>query len=120
MDQLQMAYAAAEALDFKLFISFDMNEMYVDKWSVQQVADWVNRFKNSGAQFKVDGKPFVSTFEGPRWADKWAAVKQSAGDIYFVPDWSSIGPDGVAGHLDKIDGACKLSLNIPSTSIEQC
>jgi len=91
-----------------LFISFDMA---AGNWSVQQVVDLVNTYKNSRAQLKVDGgKPFVSTFEGPGWADNWNAVRQQTGGIFLVPDWSSLGAHGVAGKLGIIDGACKFNL----------
>jgi Glycosyl hydrolase family 71 len=75
---------------------------------VNQVIDWINKYKNSPAQLKVDGKPMVSTFEGPGWADNWAAVRQATGNIYLVPDWTSLGPQGFAGRLNQVDGACKL------------
>lgn len=54
----------------------------------------------------VGGKPFVSTFEGPEWADNWNTVREQTGGIFLVPDWSSIGPYGVGEKLDIIDGAC--------------
>ncbi|KAH8899905.1 glycoside hydrolase [Thozetella sp. PMI_491] len=101
--QLHQAYQAAEqAGGFVLFISFDMA---AGNWSVQQVVDLVNTYKNSGAQMKVDGKPFVSTFEGPGWADNWNAVRGQTGGIFLVPDWSSLGAYGVGGKLGLIDGA---------------
>ncbi|KAJ9165719.1 Glycoside hydrolase [Coniochaeta hoffmannii] len=101
--QLHNAYAAAEQVGgFVLFISFDMA---AGNWSVQQVVDLVNTYKNSRAQLKVDGKPFVSTFEGPGWADNWNAVRQQTGGIFLVPDWSSLGAHGVAGKLGINDGA---------------
>lgn len=89
-----------------LFISFDMA---AGNWSVQQVVELVNAYKNSRAQCKVDGKPFVSTFEGPGWADNWNAVRQQTGGIYLVPDWASLGANGVGGKLGLIDGACEYS-----------
>ena len=41
------------------------------------------------------GSPFVSTFEGPDWADNWNVVRHETGGIFLVPDWSSLGPCGV-------------------------
>jgi glucan endo-1,3-alpha-glucosidase len=82
-----------------------------DAWSVEKVSSWINKYKDSPAQLKVDGKPFVSTFEGPQWSDNWAAVRSSVeGDIYLVPDFSSVGVPGIKdqGKLDQIDGSCKL------------
>ncbi|KAK3316639.1 glycoside hydrolase [Apodospora peruviana] len=102
-EQLQQAYQAAEqAGDFVLFLSFDMA---CGEWEVNQVADLINHYSNSSAQMVVDGKPFVSTFEGPAWAENWNAVREQTGGIFLVPDWSSIGPYGVGEKLDIIDGA---------------
>jgi glucan endo-1,3-alpha-glucosidase len=103
LTQLHQAYAAAEVANFLLFLSFDMA---AGSWSVQQVADIVNSFKDSSAQHRVSGKPFVSTFEGPAWSDNWAAVRSATGGIHLVPDWSSLGPVGVQSKLGQIDGAC--------------
>lgn len=105
LEQLQFAYDMAEAEgNFSLFISFDMNpDLYT--WEPSVVAEWISQYKDSPAQFHVDGKPFVSTFEGVPFADQWPAVEAQTGDLYLVPDWSSIGPDGVSQHFDKIDGA---------------
>jgi peptide/nickel transport system substrate-binding protein len=73
----------------------------------QELVDIVNEFGASAAHTKVDGKPLVSTFEGPGWADNWPGVRDATGGIYLVPDWSSLGPDGVSSRLDLIDGHCK-------------
>jgi glucan endo-1,3-alpha-glucosidase len=102
-EQLALAYSAAtDAGEFQMFISFDM--ACCGAWSVDKVVAWINTYKNHEAQFKVDGKPLVSTFEGPEFAD-WASVKAATGPLLLVPDWSSLGPSGIAEHLDKIDGA---------------
>lgn len=81
--------------------------MAAGDWSVQQVVELVNTYKGSAAQMKVDDKPFVSTFEGPGWADNWNAVRSQTGGIFLVPDWSSLGAYGVGGKLGIIDGACE-------------
>ncbi|KAH7175340.1 glycoside hydrolase [Dactylonectria macrodidyma] len=101
--QLGLAYQAAAELDFKLFLSFDMASDYV--WSVDSVVGLVNDFKAEAAQVLVGGKPMVSTFEGPTWADNWSSVRSQTGDIFLVPNWSSLGPSGVADKLSVIDGA---------------
>ncbi|KAI1775906.1 glycoside hydrolase family 71 protein [Hypoxylon cercidicola] len=100
--QLQLAYDTASSNSFSLFLSFDMG---ATSWTVDQVVQLVNQYKNAGSQFKVNGKPFVSTFEGPGWADNWASVRSQTGDIYLVPDWSSLGASGVGSKLAQIDGA---------------
>ncbi|KAK5654325.1 hypothetical protein OQA88_7503 [Cercophora sp. LCS_1] len=101
--QLQEAYRAAEYVgDFVLFLSFDMA---CGDWPVAQVVDLINTFKDSKAQMNAEGKPFVSTFEGPGWADNWSTVRDETGGIFLVPDWASLGPYGVGEKLDVIDGA---------------
>ncbi|KAM0420416.1 hypothetical protein ACHAPT_011837 [Fusarium lateritium] len=102
LTQLHQAYAAAEAASFGLFLSFDMQ---TGSWDSPAVVDLVNEFKGSGAQVKRDGKPLVSTFEGTKWADQWAGVREQTGGIFLVPDWSSIGPDGLKDKLSVVDGA---------------
>lgn len=82
--------------------------MAAGEWPISQVVGLINRYKSSGAQMVADGKPFVSTFEGPGWADNWSTVRHETGGIFLVPDWSSIGPYGVGQKLDQIDGACRL------------
>lgn len=107
-EQLDIAYTEAAAeTGFSLAISFDMNPDLVDAWTVEHVAGWINKFAASPAQLKVDGKSFVSTFEGPSWIDNWGAVRDQTGGIYLVPDFSSIGVPGLAeqGYLEKMDGA---------------
>ncbi|KAL2264472.1 hypothetical protein VTK26DRAFT_37 [Humicola hyalothermophila] len=101
--QLNYAYTIAEQIgDFSLFLSFDMAAGH---WSVPQVVDLINCYRESVAQTKVEGKPLVSTFEGPEWAENWPAVRDQTGDIFLIPDWSSLGPYGVGQKLDLIDGA---------------
>lgn len=109
LPQLRNAYQAAEQVGggFTLFPSFDM--ACCGDWSTQQVIDIINEFGASSAHTMVDGSPLVSTFEGPGWSDNWAQVREATGGIHLVPDWSSLGPDGVAGKLDQIDGHCKPS-----------
>ena len=111
--QLPLAYAAAEGAPggqpFRAFISFDQA---ASTWSVDQIVARVTQFADSPAQFKIDGRPVVSTFEGPDWADNWASVRDQTGGVHLIPDWSSLGPQGVGQRLDIIDGACKWSLSV--------
>ncbi|KAH6842599.1 glycoside hydrolase family 71 protein [Chaetomium sp. MPI-CAGE-AT-0009] len=101
--QLDHAYEAAEQCGgFSMFISFDMA---AGCWSVPQVVSLINRYQASPAQTIVDGKPLVSTFEGADWAPNWLTVRDETADICLIPNWSSLGPHGVAHKLDLIDGA---------------
>jgi glucan endo-1,3-alpha-glucosidase len=74
---------------------------------VSRVVDLIKKYQESPAQTAVDGRPLVSTFEGPDWADNWPMVRSQTGDICLIPDWSSLGPHGVGHRLNLIDGACK-------------
>lgn len=82
--------------------------MACGSWLVEQVVYLINRYKQSSAQMMVEGRPLVSTFEGPDWADNWPQVREQTGDIFLIPDWSSLGPHGVGQKLGLIDGACKF------------
>jgi glucan endo-1,3-alpha-glucosidase len=103
-EQLALAYDVADDIGFGLFLSFDQA---VSDFTIDEVIRWINEFKDRNSQVKVNGSPLVSTFEGPGWADNWAAVREGTGGIYLVPDWESVGPEGVGKQKDKIDGACK-------------
>lgn len=99
---LDSAYAAAEtAGNFSLFLSFD----YASEgpWPADNVITTINNYKNKPAQFYYQGKPLVSTFEGTNSVNDWAGIKSATG-CFFIPSWTSLGPSGFAGVLDKVDG----------------
>ncbi|KAH1500885.1 hypothetical protein KXX06_001443, partial [Aspergillus fumigatus] len=48
------------------------------------------QYGSNGAYFQYNGKPFVSTFEGPNNAEDWVTIKAQTG-CFFIPDWSSVG-----------------------------
>lgn len=106
------AYSAAEAAaatakqegkaPFTLFLSFDY--LAWGPWSVERAVSVINRFQNSPAQFRYAGKSLVSTFEGVDNIADWRAIK-AATNCFFIPDWSSLGPGGLANHLSIADGA---------------
>ncbi|CZR50931.1 related to mutanase [Phialocephala subalpina] len=109
--QVANAFAAAEAAgsSFKLLFAFD----YLgggQTWPAtgsNSVVSYLQEYQGSAAYFKYNGLPFVSTFEGTGaniadWAQGGAI--RSAVPVYFVPDWSSLGPTGIQQYLDNIDG----------------
>lgn len=109
--QVANAFAAAEALgaDFKLFFSFD----YLgggSPWPAtgdNSVVSYLNQYKTSPAYFNYNGAPFASTFEGTANIADWApggAIRSAVGDVYFVPDWTSLGPGGIGADLANIEG----------------
>ena len=68
----------------------------------------LQKYASSPAQFKVKGASFVSTFEGPDNSDDWKTIRASV-PIYFVPEWTSVGPDAFkSSKLDVVDGACEF------------
>ncbi|KAJ5518742.1 Esterase SGNH hydrolase-type [Penicillium expansum] len=85
---VKMAFTAANAVGFKLFFSFD----YAGNgpWDQDVVIDMIQTYGASGAYFQHNGKPFVSTFEGPDSAKDWVTIKAKT-NCFFMPDWSSVG-----------------------------
>ncbi|APA15443.1 hypothetical protein sscle_14g102130 [Sclerotinia sclerotiorum 1980 UF-70] len=85
---LEYAFAAANNLGFKLFFSFD----YAGNgaWPLQDVTALLMDYASDSAYYLYDGKPFVSTFEGPSSGSDWLAIKEDTG-CFFIPDWSSLG-----------------------------
>ncbi|KAI8297899.1 Mutanase [Colletotrichum sp. SAR11_59] len=82
------AFQHASSLGFQLFFSFD----YAGNgpWPKSVVQGFINQYGSSGTYFHYQGKPFVSTFEGPDNADDWVEIKAATG-CFFIPDWSSLG-----------------------------
>lgn len=82
--QLDFAYQAGASVGFGLFISFDFNWYTIE--DVSGVAKMLKRYKDQSAQFRVDGKPFVSTFIGDGF--DWSLVAKEVGEeLYAVPCW---------------------------------
>jgi glucan endo-1,3-alpha-glucosidase len=82
--QVASAYAAADELgtNFKLFLSFDLTAMGCD---VNDLVDRVNQFANHPNQFRVDGKPMISSFAGKCLGnDGWANLKARTNG-YLMP-----------------------------------
>lgn len=83
-EQLDLAYQAGASVGFGLFISFDFNWYTVA--NVSGVAEMLKRYKDQSAQFRVDNKPFVSTFIGDGF--DWNSVAAAVGEeLYAVPFW---------------------------------
>lgn len=83
-EQLDLAYQAGASVGFDLFISFDFNWYTVA--NVSGVAEMLKRYKDQSAQFRVDNKPFVSTFIGDGF--DWSSVATEVGEeLYAVPFW---------------------------------
>lgn len=110
-NQVANAFAAAEALgsSFKLFFSFDYlggGEIWPATGSLS-VVSYLNQYVGTSAYFNYEGIPLVSTFEGTGNIADWAqggTIRSAVGDLYFVPDWTSLGPSGISSYLDNIEG----------------
>jgi len=110
--QVANAFAAAELAGsgFKLFLAFDYlggGQPWPSTGELS-VASYLNKYKTSPAYFNVDGAPFVSTFEGVTAIKEWApggSVRTAVGNVFFVPDWTSLGPGGIGASLANIEGA---------------
>jgi glucan endo-1,3-alpha-glucosidase len=105
--QLANAFSAAGDLGstFKLFIAFD----YLGggkPWNIDDVKSTLQLYANNPAYFRYNDQAYVSTFEGTGNIGDWASIKASVpGGVFFVPDWTSLGPAGIQAHFDIIDGA---------------
>ncbi|EEP78960.1 conserved hypothetical protein [Uncinocarpus reesii 1704] len=100
---LQKAYkAAGDTGGFTLFLSFDYASG--GPWQPDRVIRTINTYRNQPAQFQYNNKPLVSTFEGASNTNDWPAIKRETG-CFFVPSWTSLGPQGVRNVVNTIDGA---------------
>ncbi|KAF7978719.1 hypothetical protein HWV62_45005 [Athelia sp. TMB] len=84
------AYTAAEALGFKLWISFDMSY----DWAEADMVSLVSTHAASSASYQWNGKPLVSTYSGESQGDSfWSSFKStlsSSGiDIVLAPAFTS-------------------------------
>ncbi|KAF9456254.1 glycoside hydrolase [Collybia nuda] len=99
-DQIASAYAAAAALgtNFKLFMSFDFSAMGCD---VNDLVGRVTQFSSHPNQFKIDGKPFISSFFGSCLGNAgWASLKSQT-NAYLMPFIEGI--EGQFGNWPSLD-----------------
>ncbi|KAJ6151466.1 Alpha-1-3-glucanase/mutanase [Penicillium chermesinum] len=95
--QLGYAYESAASAGMSLFISFDFNWFATDQGST--VGSIVANYAGHAAQLKVDGKPFVSSFDGD--GVNIEAIRSAAGqDIFFAPNFHTEDID-----FDTVDAA---------------
>jgi hypothetical protein len=109
--QVSNAFAAADAANngFKLAFSFDYAGG-AGAWPAtgdSSVVSYLNQYKSHPSYFLYNNIPFVSTFEGTGNVGDWAqggTIRSAVGDLYFVPDWTSLGPGGIGADLNNIEG----------------
>ncbi|KZP22436.1 glycoside hydrolase family 71 protein [Athelia psychrophila] len=104
--QLGYAYAAAEALGFKVFLSFDFT--YWNSSDTSTIASYISTYGPLPAQFTYNGDVFVSTFSGDGF--DWAAVAAESKALYACPNYQ-------ASSFSTSSGvSCFLSWNAWSSS----
>lgn len=86
---LELGFQAAASKAFKMFFSFDYAGG-VAPWPASNVIALCNSFCGRSPYYRYNGKPFLSTFEGPDQAEDWIDIKARTG-CFFMPDWSSKG-----------------------------
>ncbi|GAA6016560.1 hypothetical protein JCM10207_002841 [Rhodosporidiobolus poonsookiae] len=108
VQQLKLAFAAAEASSFSLFFSFDMNYFHDAGSSDTILENYLKPYGGSSAHYLVDGKVLVSTFSGETSStfldgagsladstSKWQALFDSAKsaigkELTFWPDYNDV------------------------------
>ncbi|OBT83372.1 hypothetical protein VE02_08364 [Pseudogymnoascus sp. 03VT05] len=82
----------ADAADFKLFFSFDMDPGYFS--DPAQFTEYLKGYINKNAYFKHQGKPLVSTFSGSGVSNAaWDKFKQDLGvEILLIPGFNTVAP----------------------------
>jgi hypothetical protein len=56
---------------------------------MNNVIDLISTYSGKDSYYHYQGKPLVSTFEGPDNSDNWLVIKQQTG-CFFIPDWLSL------------------------------
>lgn len=100
-DQIAHAYAAAEEMDFKVFISFDF--AYWTPGDTGLITDYLANFTASPAQAYYNDGAIVSTFIGN--AMDWNPVKSSLSDqkLTVIPNVED--PNSIPSATNGLDGA---------------
>jgi glucan endo-1,3-alpha-glucosidase len=106
--QLGFAYAAAEAINFKVFISFDFN--YWTSADVSTIAGYINTYGTKAAQFLYNDKIFVSSFIGDGF--DWRSVESQSEPLFACPNWQ-------AASLDSNNADCGFNWNAWSSQNNQ-
>ncbi|KAF7975500.1 hypothetical protein HWV62_9427 [Athelia sp. TMB] len=83
--QLGYAYAAAEALGFKVFLSFDFG--YWSSADTSTIASYINTYGVLPAQFIYNNEIFVSTFIGDGF--NWATVASESKPLFACPNYQA-------------------------------
>lgn len=102
-------YDAADSLNFKLFISADMNSNPPTSLTLDNLTTMITRYRNRSSQLYYQGKQFFSTFAGrtavyspysdsvSTWRD--GVINATGGNVFFVPFFESSGDQGDISYL---------------------
>ncbi|KAF9450512.1 glycoside hydrolase family 71 protein [Macrolepiota fuliginosa MF-IS2] len=97
-DQIRNAYSAASGTGVKLFLSFDFSVFPCD---VDSVVNTVNQFTQDGSQFKINGRPLISSYLGKCLGNNgWQEIKDRTGG-YLMPFIAEI--EGQFGSWSSLD-----------------
>ncbi|KAJ3878391.1 glycoside hydrolase [Lentinula edodes] len=119
--RIEDAYSVAAAVGMSVFISFDYTSF---DCSVDNTIKWVDSFKGLPAQFKVNGRPMISSYSGECLGpDGWQTIRAKTGGflmpfIYgnddqqfkkgssygFLDSWYCWGCAWPQGNYDKTTG----------------
>ena len=115
---VEWLFEAATENNFKLFFSFDMS------WKAFQPADipaFINQYASQSVYYKVNNKPFVSTFWGGALGnDAWNSFRQGMSNQgqtpFFVPDFDDASgyPSNFFSTFPSTDGAFSWEAAWPS------
>ncbi|KAF7972300.1 hypothetical protein HWV62_18470 [Athelia sp. TMB] len=83
--QLGYAYAAANSLGFKVFLSFDFG--YWSSADTSTIASYINTYGVLPAQFIYNNEIFVSTFIGDGF--NWATVAADSKPLFACPNYQA-------------------------------
>ncbi|KAB8754769.1 hypothetical protein FH972_026558 [Carpinus fangiana] len=121
---IPLLFNAADNLGFKLFFSFDMYAL--GDTDPSQFLALVSQYQGRSSYYQVDGRPFVSTFNGATktfgQADAnsgWQNAFQNAQVTpYFVPDFDDFNgyPNGIVSAFPYPDGFFSWESAWPASS----
>ncbi|KAJ3732630.1 glycosyl hydrolase family 71-domain-containing protein [Lentinula guzmanii] len=75
--RVQDAYSAAAMVGMSVFVSFDYTSF---DCNIETTVNWVNAYKGLPGQFKIDGRPMISSYSGDCLGpDGWQTIRDQTG-----------------------------------------
>ncbi|KAF3942470.1 hypothetical protein ABW19_dt0201434 [Dactylella cylindrospora] len=101
--QLSLAYSQAQALNFKLYISFDFAWFNADASAIGEIANILRTYAAHPAALKYNNKAVVTTFIGDGFGSNWNSVRsQVSTPLEILPNYQ---PGNIQSNAGAIDGA---------------